>query len=356
MSNFASVGVFICSRVVGGHEHQMAEIVKDLSLRAHVTIYLNSSIFKDLFSIPSTTIVELPNKLLATGKLPVHFWNGLRLRRFLKHADYKYDFIIVSAGAVEAGLTVGLAFWKRVPMYLYLPFFYDRIPCWGKFFGFVYNQILIHVCKLFDFIITINRIQAHVLTSLTGIKTVIVPNLIRDVSEPILKRAGKLVFIGRLDHQKRVDELLQWIDFPENPYGEILIMGDGPLRKNLENTAHQMEYIKATFTGWLSPEDQDRTLVTNDVLLLNSQLEGEPLVIREAKRRGMNILGRDIIGLRGITRPTMRYKSCEELRMKLVKLNPKDSYNFKDCNNLDHRLNYRHLAIERLINGYYFNN
>ena len=351
MENRPSIAIFICSRTVGGHEFQVATIVRDLSFLANITVYVNDANFKKLFSEKNINIIELNDKLLRRGKLPVHFWSGLMLRRLFYRSRISYDFIIVSAGSVEASLTVGLAFFKRSPIYLYLPFFFDRAPIWGSFIGNIYNFFLIQVCKIFDLILTINRIQSHVITSMTSVQTLVIPNLIREVAAPIISRRGKLVFIGRLDAQKRIDELLDWINFEGNPFDEILIIGDGPLMRELKVFAKGIHHIKVIFLGWLSAEEQDKLLVCNDLLIINSLLEGEPLVIREAKKRGMGVLARDIVGVRGITSPSVRYKSREDLHAKLKSRNPEKIYNGLTRLRTNERLELRKSTLKKLLSG-----
>ena len=55
--------------------------------------------------------------------------------------------------------------------------------------------------------------------------------------------------------------------------------------------------------------EQDRLIRSNDILVLNSLLEGEPLVIREACFRSMKIVARDITGVRGVATYSERYIS-----------------------------------------------
>jgi glycosyltransferase involved in cell wall biosynthesis len=202
---------------------------------------------------------------------------------------------------------------------LYLPSFYDRVPLWGKI-GCLYNQILSWFCTLYCRIVTINRIQARVIRSFTGVQTAVVSNLVREVIPAGVNRPGRMVFIGRLDRQKRVDELLLWSDFVGNPFSEFFVIGDGPEREQLELIATQLRHLKVTFSGWLSAEQQDTLMDGNDVLLLNSVIEGEPLVIREARKRGMRVMARNITGIRGVTRRRERFSDCTELQLRLLEL------------------------------------
>jgi glycosyltransferase involved in cell wall biosynthesis len=139
---------------------------------------------------------------------------------------------------------------------------------------------------------------------------------------PTVERGhARLVYVGRFDHLKRVDELMKWLDTEVNPVSELLLIGDGPLRTKLEQQAQTLTYLKCIFLGWKSPEEQDRLIRSSDILVLNSLLEGEPLVIREARARGMKILVRSIVGTRGVTARKERFDTQSELIDRILIIN-----------------------------------
>lgn len=314
------VVLLVCSRVIGGHEFQAAALARDLAAQVSLTVVVNSSPQLALFADSGASVRLAEDGLLRPGPLPVQGLDGLRRRAPLRALVAGADEVIVSAGAVEAGVAAGVALRGRVPLSLYLPFFYDRQPVWGRLRGCAYNSALAACCRLFARIITINRIQARVIHQLTGVPTLVVPNAVRPVAAPAVSGPGRLVFIGRLDQQKRVEELLRWLDFPDNPFREILVVGDGPLRNAVQATALRLRHIRATLLGWQDAPSQDALLNRHDILLLNSLLEGEPLVIREAQRRGMRVLARNITGVRGLTRRAERFDDARQLQQRLLAL------------------------------------
>jgi starch synthase (maltosyl-transferring) len=92
-----------------------------------------------------------------------------------------------------------------------------------------------------------------------------------------------LVFIGRLDHQKDPQWLLEiaQVALPKLPQHELLIVGDGPLRKLLEASASRGGFgDRVHFLLWRS--DALTILAASDLLLLTSRYEGMPNVILEA--------------------------------------------------------------------------
>ena len=98
--------------------------------------------------------------------------------------------------------------------------------------------------------------------------------MIRPVDIPDEQGAARLIYIGRMDTQKRLDELLEWLDTGQNPIKEILLFGDGPKRVSLELQAKKLCHLRCTFFGWATPEEQDRLIRSSDILVLNSLLEG----------------------------------------------------------------------------------
>ncbi len=315
--NEARVAVFVCTNVVGGHEYQTSELTRSLSSGLQISVHLNSMKHAGLFEGLEISVHE--GALLRKGSI---FWQilyGFKLRAKLRSIAEDYDYVVIAAGAIEAGIATGIAFYGRVPTALYVPFFYDRVPEWG-FVGIVYNLILARFMLLFDRVITINRIQKSIIKRYIDVPTSVIPNKIRPVEIVNCPSSARLVFIGRLAKQKRIEELLYWLDTTDNPFKEVLIVGDGEEREHLTQVATRLRHVQCEFVGWLNEESQDQLFSPGDILLLNSLLEGEPLVVREAKLRQMHVLVRDITGVRGITRRNERFKSPDDLIEKIKRL------------------------------------
>jgi len=314
-----SIALLICSNIVGGHEFQAAALARSLAEHVDLTVFVNRPEHAELFEGAGLQVRVAEGLLLKSGPLPQQLPDGWRRRAQLRRLVSGFTHVVVSAGAVEAGVAVGTSLRGQVPLSMYLPFFYDRVPVWG-WTGHLYNCVLGLTCRLFDRIVTINRIHARVIRAFTQVPTLVVGNEIRRVNPPVEAGPTRLVFIGRLDHQKRVGELLEWLDHQANPIQELLLIGDGPLRQSLERQAHGLKHVRCQFMGWMGPREQDRLLRSADILVLNSLLEGEPLVLREARARGMRIIVRNIVGTRGVTRPEQRYASAKELMKRLCEV------------------------------------
>ena len=96
-----------------------------------------------------------------------------------------------------------------------------------------------------------------------------------------------LVFAGRLAAQKGVDDLIAAIDLVQYllPALRVLIVGDGPLRAQLEATAAAFRLGGIVrFTG--HRDDVPQLLAAADLLVLPSLYEGLPNIVLEAMRFG----------------------------------------------------------------------
>lgn len=347
------VAILVCSRVIGGHEYQVAALAQSLSTHVSVSVYVNQPEHVSLFNDLKLDIHIKKDLLLRPGKLVTQCVDGVRRRNSIRSIVVSHDYVIVSAGAVEAGIAVGIALRGFKPMSMYLPFFYDRVAIWG-WIGHFYNCILAKSCRLFGSIITINSIQAKVIRAFSGVPTFVVNNKIREVKPPLEQGPVRLVYVGRLDLQKRVDELMSWLDTEANPVKELILIGEGPLRPQLELQAEKLIYLKCTFLGWRCPDEQDRFIRSTDILVLNSLLEGEPLVVREARARGMNIVVRNITGTRGVTSPAERFSTQDQLLLRLSTITNEEAMNYsinstKPSKNAEVRREYQIKSILLII-------
>ncbi len=97
--------------------------------------------------------------------------------------------------------------------------------------------------------------------------------------------APLILFAGRLAEQKRVGDLLKALDLLQyvEPTARTIIVGDGPLRDQLEKTSqayHLDHHVK--FLG--HREDVPNLMAASDLVVLPSAFEGLPNVLLEAMR------------------------------------------------------------------------
>ena len=135
----------------------------------------------------------------------------------------------------------------------------------------------------------------------------IAPQRFADVTPADLSRWGiasdhKVVLcIGRLDHQKGVDVLLNAACkfLPRQPGAALLIVGDGPERAKLtRQVATQAWRQRVVFAPWQS---QSLPLIAAaDVVAIPSRWEGMSNVLLEAIALGRPVAAADVEGMRDV--------------------------------------------------------
>lgn len=122
-----------------------------------------------------------------------------------------------------------------------------------------------------------------------GVDCVAPPSARSPSSEPLLGA------IGRLDHQKGLDVLLEAL--VELPHVSALIVGEGPQRARLLEQARRLRLSRrVTFTGWVP--DVLPYLGSIHALVLPSRYEGLPLAVLEAMHAGVPVVASEVGGVR----------------------------------------------------------
>jgi glycosyltransferase involved in cell wall biosynthesis len=104
------------------------------------------------------------------------------------------------------------------------------------------------------------------------------------VSRPIVQRdkiPNRFVFVGKIVGEKAVDRLLEaWKRLDLNT-AELVIIGDGPFKSELESQYKQVKNVQ--WRGWLSAEEVGDVVAGASWLVMSSVwYEGFPMVLPEA--------------------------------------------------------------------------
>ncbi len=110
--------------------------------------------------------------------------------------------------------------------------------------------------------------------------------------------ARVVLFVGRLDPQKAVPELLanapRWL--AHSPQVHLVLVGDGPLRKHLEQQASKLDRSgQVRFLGWQS--EVIPFLLASQMLVLPSRWEGMPNVVLEAMAAARPVVATRVEGV-----------------------------------------------------------
>ncbi len=135
-----------------------------------------------------------------------------------------------------------------------------------------------------------------------------------------------IVYVGRMEPQKGLDWLLtnarSWLD--RIPDSELLLVGDGPQRADLERISQQAGITaRVHFAGW-RPEIPE-ILAASRLLILPSRWEGMPNVVLQAMASGLPVLATDVEGVRellgeGADTQTVAPGNAKALAGKLVQI------------------------------------
>lgn len=107
----------------------------------------------------------------------------------------------------------------------------------------------------------------------------------------------RVLFVGRLSKVKCVDNILKAIQLYEKDI-RFTIVGDGEERNFLLNLVKELELEgKVIFTGSVTPNNVRNYILKNDILIMNSILEGKPMTIIEAISYGMPVITTPVGGI-----------------------------------------------------------
>jgi glycosyltransferase involved in cell wall biosynthesis len=118
-----------------------------------------------------------------------------------------------------------------------------------------------------------------------------------DVMLPPVGGSSTVLFVGRLVEKKGVDVLIDAMAIARQaePAVELVVVGDGPARSNLERRASAAG-IKAEFRGWLAEKEVRAAMRRAMVLAAPSRTaaggdsEGLPTVLMEAMALGLPVI------------------------------------------------------------------
>lgn len=109
----------------------------------------------------------------------------------------------------------------------------------------------------------------------------------------------KILYVGRLMEEKGLNILLDAYSIVQTraPDTNLIIVGKGHLRKNLENQANRLGLKNVVFTGFISDSLLRQAYASSDLLVLPSYAEIQPLVLLEALAMGLPAIGTSVGGV-----------------------------------------------------------
>ncbi len=171
--------------------------------------------------------------------------------------------------------------------------------------GLFFKQLYLRRIKQMDHVITVSASIQQVLEQ-QGVPLNQLSVIRSGIAYPSnYPRADKkqdtlhFVAVGRLEPVKQYDLLLEAFHQMQADHWQLTIVGDGSERDNLVQKVHKLGLNQQVhFTGWVNQEAVGDYLDQADVFVLSSRSEGFPLVVLEAVRAGLPVIGTDVGDMR----------------------------------------------------------
>jgi glycosyltransferase involved in cell wall biosynthesis len=111
--------------------------------------------------------------------------------------------------------------------------------------------------------------------------------------------ARLVVYVGRLVPEKGLRELLEATAAlsPEHPRVELALIGDGPLRGELDQSARRIAGVPVHLPGAMDASMVARWMAASDLVTLPSYSEGHPNVLVEALASGRPVVATHVGGI-----------------------------------------------------------
>jgi len=122
----------------------------------------------------------------------------------------------------------------------------------------------------------------------------VIPNPLRGIVEKKIHKKNQIVALGRLVKEKRYDRLLDVMRRLENKSWDLVIVGDGYLRTDVENMIRDYKlHNRVILAG--QQKNVDPFLNGSRIFVLTSDIEGYPNALCEAMAHGLACISFDCV-------------------------------------------------------------
>ena len=132
-------------------------------------------------------------------------------------------------------------------------------------------------------------------------RVVVIPNYVdTDVfkpSETTGKEKNRIIFVGRLDREKN---LVNLIDAVKTLDAELVLIGEGPHEDILKTKVESERISNVSFPGVIPNERLPLELNRSEIFVLVSIYEGNPKTLLEAMACGLPVIGTDVRGIKEV--------------------------------------------------------
>lgn len=210
---------------------------------------------------------------------------------------------VAHAGLPE--LAAIIAFIRNFPLVMH--FHLDVGPSGGGaiFLNFYKKYFLGTALRFADKVIVLSQHQKVLINERYGVRNEnisIVPNAVGEeyfftgTRPQRSNNTPKLLFVGRLSTQKRIDRLIDMLAILKSPC-HLTIVGDGDEEGKLIMQTKRLGLNNITFVGKKFGKELIDEYHKADIFVIASDVEGMPLVVLEAMAAGLPIVASDVLGL-----------------------------------------------------------
>ena len=163
----------------------------------------------------------------------------------------------------------------------------------GSYLKFFSTRAIELLTNLFcDQIHVASELDTKTYFSYENKKVKIVPNWVDFLGSPTSKRNENSIFVGRLEPQKGIEELLNIWPLQES----LIIVGDGTLKSSVQKIVSSRN-LDVKILGALAHADLMNLIKLSKCLVNWSDFEGNPKVILEALFCGTPVVAREVDGI-----------------------------------------------------------
>ena len=161
-----------------------------------------------------------------------------------------------------------------------------------------YITKVIDSIKDFDyFVVVSDNLRKFYENKIGKTKCIYIPNVIDNLPDKRSKLTNKnIITIGRLSPEKGQKDLIDVFKIvnKELPKTKLFIVGDGPLKQELENYTKKLKLTdKIIFTGFLGNKEKEKYILDSSIFILPSYTESFGLVLIEAMSYGLPCIAFD---------------------------------------------------------------
>lgn len=241
----------------------------------------------------------------------------------------------------------------RTP-YVYTPHcYYDSETTLNKFAKMLWDNIVERIIVSFarmTILLNDSWLDYYKTKRLPTINTTVIPNcisygeLVKRISQTYNKelpnRSPNILYIGRLDPVKRVDDLIKAINTSVLKNSFLHIIGEGPDKERLVNLVHEQDLKnRVLFYGYLDDSSAFSIANSADVFVLPSESEGLPTILLEMILMKKPVIFSNIAGNMAIANKIGLNSSFELFNIEDMSL--------KISNFNDYKINADHLRLLR---------